>query len=487
MSAWLRRSLVPLACAGFTCPALVAPAASNESDLSAFNLFSVEQDIEIGRQSAAEAELKLVLLDDPSVDAYLSRIVRALAAQTPGASYPYSIKTVDDPTINAYSLPGGPMYANRGLVTVARSEAELAGVIAHEMAHIALRHGTNQASKAYLANAGLGVLGGLLGNSGGDTAQMLASVGGLGLNAVFLKFSRNDEYQADRLGAEIMAPAGYDPIAMADFFALLRAQNTRDPGSLENFFSSHPPAAEREGRIRAQAASLARKPAFAVGGFDTVVARLQRLPASSSRAAAPLAQQPRAVDVASSPPIASRIAAPSTHFETFEHGQGFFAIEHPANWKAYASRSGYATTIAPEGGIVATSKGEQSLVYGVAINHYVPFEGGARRGSGKRSSLANATDDLVAQVLRSNPYLREAKGGAKRERVGKTAARSVTLSGRSPVTGENERVVIFTRGTSDDHVLYGLLVAPERDYATVLPAFLRMMRSLEVHDSAQHS
>ena len=126
--------------------------------------------------------------------------------------------------INAFSLPGGPMYVNRGLFEAARSEAELAAVLAHEMAHVALRHGTHQASKAYLGQAGLGILGGLLGKNGKNTAQIVSAVGGLGLNAAFLKFSRDDEYQADQVGAEIMAGAGYDPVAMATFFELLRGE-----------------------------------------------------------------------------------------------------------------------------------------------------------------------------------------------------------------------------------------------------------------------
>jgi len=479
----LRGSFVFLTCAGFT-SAPFASLAADDLNISAFNLFSVEQDIEIGRQSAAEAEQKLRLLNDASVDAYLNGVVKRLVAVTPGASYPYQIKAVDDPAINAYSLPGGPMYANRGLVEAARNEAELAGVIAHEMAHVALRHGTHQASKAYLANAGLGILGGLLGESNGQTSQMLASIGGLGLNAAFLKFSREDEYEADRLGAEIMSSAGYDPAAMADFFALLRAESARNPSALETFFSDHPPSAEREARIRGQAKTLARNPSRPVGGFESVVAELQRLPASSPQPAARL-QQARTADVASAPPVAVRIAAPSSRFQTFEHSTGYFTIDYPANWKAYGSKSGYATSIAPAGGIVETANGKQALVYGVVVNHYAAFEGGARR-SRKSPSLQSATDDLVAQIRSSNPYLRGVEGSARHETIDGTPARSVTLSGRSPVTGADERVVIVTRGLPDGHIVYGLLVTPEREYKASGPVFTRMMRSLEVHGRAKH-
>ena len=148
-----------------------------------------------------QAERQLPLLNDRNLDRYLNKIVGKLAAQAPGARYPYAIKAVNASEVNAFSLPGGPMYVNRGLVEAARSEAELAGVLAHEMSHVALRHGTHQASKAYLGQAGLGILGGLLGRNGGNASSIVNAVGGLGLNAAFLKFGRDDEYQADQLGA----------------------------------------------------------------------------------------------------------------------------------------------------------------------------------------------------------------------------------------------------------------------------------------------
>ena len=479
-----RKSFVFLVCAIAAAAPRIAPAES-DSFASAFNLYSVEQDIEIGRESAAAAEPKLRLLGDASVDRYLNRIVEVLAVQTPGARYPYRIKAVDDPAINAFSLPGGPMYANRGLLVAARSEAELAGVIAHEMAHVALRHGTHQASKASLAEAGLGVLGGLLGDSGGSAAQMLGAVGGLGLNAAFLKFGRDAEYEADRVGAEVMAAAGYDPTAMADFFALLRAEGTRNPGALETFFSDHPPSAEREARIRSQATTLARAPSRSVAGFREMVAGLSSRP-SAPQAALPL-DTARAVAAAPRGPVAIRVAAPSARFKTFEHRAGYFRIDHPANWKAYGSASEYATSLAPAEGIVKTANGRSALVYGVVVNHYAPFEGERIRREGhKRGKLENASLDLVRQIRRSNPHLHAIKGSTKQETSNGVTARSVTLAGRSPVTGQDERVVVSTRGLGDDHILYALLVTPESAYEATLPVFARMMLTLELGTRGKH-
>jgi beta-barrel assembly-enhancing protease len=238
-----------------------------------FNLFSVEQDIEVGRQSAAEAERQLPLLRDASLDRYLNDLIQNLARNAPGARYPYQIKAVNSTEINAMSLPGGPMYVNRGLIQAARNEAELAGVLSHEMAHVALRHGTHQASKAYLGQAGIGILGGLLGRGGGNSGQIINAIGGLGLNAVFLKFSRDAEYQADAVGAEIMAKSGYSPLAMASFFELLRSQQKSNASAVATFFSDHPAAADREARIRTQAQSLQVAQARDTGAFQSIKAR----------------------------------------------------------------------------------------------------------------------------------------------------------------------------------------------------------------------
>ena len=355
----------------------IAPAQTRSAQPEpGFNLFTVEQDIDLGRQSAAEAEKQLRLLNDRNVDSYLNRIVQRLAAGAPGARYPYQIKAVNATEINAFALPGGPMYVNRGLVQTARSEAELAGVLAHEMAHVAMRHGTHQASKVYLTRSGLGILGGLLGRQSGSTAKVLNAIGGVGLNAVFLKFSRDDEYEADQVGVQIMANAGYDPRAMADFFALMRAEQGRNPSKLEQFFSSHPSPANRESRIRQLAANTRGGSAQVVGGFSTVKSRLTDMPGATS-------QRVALAEADDDTPVTSRVTVqvdqPSNRFLQFAHSSGFFNISYPDNWRTYGS--GLAVSMAPDGGVVEGNDGQQVMLYGVIINHYAPFEGEESRRS----------------------------------------------------------------------------------------------------------
>lgn len=256
--------------AAFVLSASVAAAAP----AAAVNLFSVEQDVQAGRQAASQVERQMPILRDAQVTNYVNAIVRRLAAQAEGPRFAYQAKVVNSTEINAFALPGGYIYVNRGLISAARSEAELAGVIAHEIAHVAERHGTEQATKAYGAQAGVGLLAQILGGRDRRLGIPEQIIGSLGVNAAFMKFSRNAEHEADLVGARMMARAGYDPMAMASFFDLLQAQKRSNPNAVAKFFSSHPPASDRSARIRSHAAQLGGGNGRQVGNLRAVQARL---------------------------------------------------------------------------------------------------------------------------------------------------------------------------------------------------------------------
>ena len=448
-----------------------------------FNLFSVQQDIEIGQQSAREAERQLQLLRDDSIGDYIDDLVERLGDVAPGHKFPYEGKVVNAPEINAFALPGGPLYLHRGLLEAARTEGQLAGVVAHEIAHIALRHGTHNASKAYATQAGIGVLGGILTRGKTrTTGEIINVVGGLGLNAVFLKYGRDAETQADIVGAQILARAGYDPMDMARFFELLRQQRQKDPGRLEQFFSSHPAPADRAARVQ-QEARLINAPGTSreSGEFRQVQAELEGLPAGRST---------RGIASRESPQTRSRtgrtaqvsVEPPSPRFVRFRHRRGFFEIEHPDNWRAYEAQDGFGVTIVPEGGVVDGGNGSEAVVYGVIVNHYDPFAS----TTADRITLDNAVGDLVEHIREGNPHLR-ATGSPRRETADGQPARSLVLSGRSPVTGTEERVTVFARQMGDGHILYSLFVAPGRDHATLGRTFTQMKDSLRVNDDAAHA
>ena len=149
--------------------------------------------------------------------------------------YVYQFKIVNDTAINAFALPGGFLYVNRGAITAADNEAQIAGVIAHEIGHVVMRHGTHQASRAYLAQAPLAVLGGVVG--GNAIGSVMGAVGGVGMNLLFLRYSRDMETQADLIGTQILHDAGYEPKAMVEFFEKIQAESK---GRASQFVSDHP-------------------------------------------------------------------------------------------------------------------------------------------------------------------------------------------------------------------------------------------------------
>jgi predicted Zn-dependent protease len=177
--------------------------------------------------------------------------------------------------INAFALPGGPVWVNRGALQAAGTESQLAGVLAHEIAHISQRHAAQQVSNAMVTNFGLSLLGALLGNSGGATAANIAAR--YVASGAFLKFSRDDEREADRVGAGIMARAGWDPHGMIELMETIREQERRDPGSVEVFFSNHPSPTDRVALL-ARVVPKARSGKRDGAEFQSVRARLKKLP-----------------------------------------------------------------------------------------------------------------------------------------------------------------------------------------------------------------
>ena len=376
--------------------------------------------------------------------AYVGKIGKRLAAVAPGAKYPYQFKVVNVSDINAFALPGGYLYVNRGLIEAAMNEGQLAGVMAHEMAHVALRHGTSQASKAYLGQAGFALLGGLIGKDDRSTEQTIATIGGFGLNTLFLKFSRSAEEQADITGAQMMAAAGYDPAGMVAFFKILAEEQGRNPSKVEQFFSDHPAPANRAARIKEEIALLTVKPIKPVGGFAEARSELARMrPAASmqqvAQAQSAPAPAPRSGSTHRSPPEI-KVAAASTAFRVFAQRDGFFRIGFPDNWRVYEAAHGYGVVIAPDGGYVDAGGKEKDLITGVIVNHYDPFEDdpGDRSNSGLvegNSSLVRATNDLLGTIMRTNPDMQMIRDSKRTNRVDDALSLSVVLAGRSPSRG----------------------------------------------------
>jgi len=204
------------------------------------NFYSIEKEIALGRQLAQDVEKQSKLVDDPVISEYVNRVAQNIARNS-DLKLPATAKVIDDPQVNAFALPGGFIFVNSGLVLRAGTESELAGVIAHELAHVAARHGTRQASRGQVAQiASLPLI-----FLGGWTGYAVQQAAGLAVPLTFLKFSRDFEREADVLGLQYMYAAGYDPTAFVDFFEKLQAEEKKKPGTLSDVFRSHPPTEDR--------------------------------------------------------------------------------------------------------------------------------------------------------------------------------------------------------------------------------------------------
>ena len=241
---------------------------------------STEKEVRIGRELAAEVDRQAKFIDDPVVTEYINRVGQNIVLHS-DAKVAFTIKVIDSDEVNAFALPGGFFYVNKGLILAADNEAELAGVMAHEIGHVAARHAVENQAKAtfaeYLAMAGSIFLGGWPGVIYQNTA-------GLGLMTMFMKFSRSAEEEADKLGVQYMYAAGYDPNAMATMFEKLEAKNKKKPGLISRAFASHPAPPDRRAAALALAARFPEHEEYVISSseFQKVKGRLLRL--SNARA-----------------------------------------------------------------------------------------------------------------------------------------------------------------------------------------------------------
>ncbi len=424
------------------------------------NFFSPQQDVELGKQVSQDAEKKLPMLNDKRVDTYLDKLGKKLATKAPGEKYPYQFKGVNDASINAFALPGGFLYVNRGTIEAADNEAELAGVIGHEISHVALRHGTNQASKAELAQAPLAVLGGIVGSN--SVAGLLTKLGGnFAVGSILLKYSRDAERQADLMGSQIMYDNNYDPHYMALFFEKLQ---TKGGGS--DFFSDHPNPDRRIQSIDAEIDKMGGRSGSFVNDsqeFEAIKKYVKSLPPPPKAAPSSDAAKQRAPSGQTAsenkPPL------PSGRYENYS-GAGI-SVRYPDNWKAVGNAE--AATIAPEAGIVQSGQ-DSSVAYGVIK---AVFTASQRRHT--NSDLEDATNQLIDNLHSSNPGMKVTKNPS-RLRVGGESALSTELSNDSPLGGrETDWLVTVLR---QEGLVYIVFVAPEGDFSSYRKTFQDMLNSI---------
>ena len=433
------------------------------------NRYSVRDDVQAGQQAAREVEQQLPILNDREVANYVEsigqRLVRAIPGEFSHPEFRYSFRVVNARDINAFALPGGPMYLNRGMIEAAKTEGEMAGVMAHEISHVALRHGTAQATKAGSAKAQLPALGGAILGSilGGTVGGAVAQAGQIGSAAYITRYSRDYETQADILGAQIMSRAGYDPRDLANMFRTIEQQGGGRGGP--EFLSSHPNPANRYARIsqEAQLLGAVRNPIGNTREFSAVQARLRgqgRAPSMGE-----IAQGQGGNNGGQNYPTSGRreqVAYPSTRYRTVNNQ--LFRLSVPDNWRDYAAQN--SVTLAPEGAV-----DQSGVTHGVILGI----------DQAQSRDLQQATDQYLNGVLQGNPYLR-AQGGYRRANISGRAGLATTLAGRSPVTGETEVVTVITTMLRDGSIFYMNAVTPQSDQRNYQRAFDQILRSIQLND-----
>jgi Zn-dependent protease with chaperone function len=429
------------------------------------NKYKVQDDVQLGSQAAREVEQQFPLIQDGDAAEYLQQVGRRLVDAIPNEfdqpAFNYQFKWVNASDLNAFALPGGPMYVNRGMLESARNEGELAGVMAHEISHVALRHATAQATKQSSAKNTLGTLGLILGGAilGGQTG---AQLGALGASVIQTKYSREYETQADTLGARIMADAGYDPRDLANVFQTI-AQQSRS-GAPE-WLSSHPDPGNRYEKINREAQFLrvSANPTKITREFERIQSRFRSMP--RARSMSEISQQGSSNNGASQVPTAGgrysrTVPAPSTR-SRYYNGPNGLRLSIPDNWRDFSSNNG--ATFAPEG-----AYGDQGITHGMMI--------GIEQVQGM--NLQQASEAYVRNVLQGNSYLRQQTGFSSRS-IDRRQGYATQLAGVSPVTGRTEIVNVYTTSTPDGQFFYAVTVMPQNDGARYNSAFSNILYSIQ--------
>ena len=435
------------------------------------NKYTPQQDVDLGKEAAAEVRQQYPVITDEQISGYLDRAGRSLVAAAPAnlnnPVFEYSFTPVNLKEINAFALPGGPMFVNRGMFDAAQDEGEVAGVMAHELSHVLLRHGTANATKAqkFQIGAMAGAIAGAI--IGGGWGEAISQGSQFGLGAWLMKYSREYEKQADLLGAQIMARAGYDPRDLAKMFEAIERESK---GSPPQWLSSHPNPGNRVQYIRDEAAKLTIGTRATATGFAGAKTRLAAMPPAKSMADLARTGDGGGGSGGSAPvsvgTVGQPVPAPAARYRTAKGGQ-LFQVSVPSNWRGVSANN--SVKFVPQNGL-GDYQGQSVFTHGVEL--------GVARASSR--TLSDATNTFVNAVLQGNPGMRVA-GGQQQVRISQRAGIATALEGRSALN-QTERVGLYTTLLSDGSLFYYLTVVPENDAPAYGAAFDRVGASIRLND-----
>jgi beta-barrel assembly-enhancing protease len=449
------------------CAALALAASQRKLPKPGWNMFSKQQDVELGREYAQQVEKKVKVIPDRDLTDYVNRVGMRLVRQGQLDDYPYSFKVVQDDSINAFALPGGPMYIHTGLIKAVENEAQLAGVLAHELSHVVLRHGTHQATKSQFVQLGALLMSGAAGRGSGLSGT-LAQLGiGLGANSYLLSFSRGMESEADLLGAYTMAKAGYNPIELARFFEKLEAQGGASQNSLvARFLSDHPSPGNRIQAIESQLPYMPRGPFNAQAGdlkqAQLAVSRLA--PSKKSSAPEGSGNSTQSTPQASAPAESAPVRMPDIELSgrTKAYQSGEVSFSYPSEWEV-GKGSDQSLIISDQKGRVGEAVG-----YGIILS-VVPATSG-------RVRLQEDTEAYLKSLAGSSTSMRT-EAGPSSLTVGGASALMTRLSSDSPFHGQRETDIVFVidRGTN---MVVLICVSPTAQFPALEPSFKKLSQSV---------
>ena len=453
---------------------------------------SREDQKKLGFQASQEIYKQIPLLPDSSPETqYVRQLGQRLAGVIPSEnSWPFDFHVVAQKEINAFALPGGEMFVNLGTIVAAQSDAQLAGVMAHEMSHVYMQHSAKQMQKAQIAQGLAGLAGAILGSKGGTLSSLGQAGVQVGAGMVMLNYSRSDEAQADEVGAIILQRARYNPQALADFFKMLEAQS----GSGPQFLSDHPNPGNREAAIKREIADW--PPVKYQTDMQSFTRARQHAAGVRSYSAEEIAQgakagqweainksggvvltAPAGVSTSTTSGTSSNATTgavswndvmPSAKFVLVD--TGYLQMVRPGNWATIAPKSqGDSVTLAPRAGVVASGVG-----YGVVVNEMSP--------AAKNASIDQATAEIVSKI-QSDGGVRQLDKAIEIIVAG-VRGRAVNLQSTSPFSdskgqSQNERDRLVAIPRPDGSVVYLVFVAPESDFNRLGPTYDRMLKSVQ--------
>lgn len=431
-----------------------------------------DDEVQIGKQFAGQVEREMEVIHNPEIEAWLNQIGQSLAKTPQANAYPYYFKLVNDDSVNAFALPGGPMYVHTGLLKAASSEGEVAGVLAHEMSHVALRHGAAQISKQQTYGALFGLIavaaGTLTADQNGQcglVCQITQAGAGLGQNSLLMKFSRGYEHDADLNGARMMASAGYDPIQLPQFFEKLEKSHgtAAEPRGLALWMSSHPGTGSR---IQYVSQDLKFYPTRSYSASTGNFAHVKKLIA----AVPPPKPQPGALI------LAKQGGAPRTNLPSGfkDYPAAGFSIAYPNTWQIGQPQPGGSLYMIPQGGVAKSDNGGVELLSGAMIDYYVPQAGAAG------TNLDSSTREFLDTLRKSDTNLK-AESPQRVLISGKSALRT-RLTTKTSLQGDSDQVIYLYTVPRQAGLWYLVQATPPSKLSEFDPLAKQMVDSIQFPD-----